>query len=114
ADTVASLESGADASLIEPIEPQVLIATVRALLRARQAEDAMREALNREQAARATAEEANRLKDDFLAVLSHELRSPLGAILTWVTLLRSSRIDAARQERGLEAIERNARVQSKL
>ncbi len=114
ADTVASLESGADASLVEPIEPQVLVATARALLRARQAEDAMREALAREQAARAAAEDANRVKDDFLAVLSHELRSPLGAILTWVTLLRSGNVGAVRQERGLEAIERNARVQTKL
>ena len=62
-----ALEGGADACLTEPIEPAVLVATVRALLRARVAEDAMREALAREQAARGTAEAANRAKDEFLA-----------------------------------------------
>src|SRR5262245_26589417 len=100
-DTVRALDGGADASLTEPVEPTVLIATVRALLRARHAEDAMRDALNLEQAARAVAEQANRTKDEFLATLSHELRSPLGAILTWVTLLRSGRVDAARTPHAL-------------
>ena len=113
-DTVASLDAGADASLLEPLEPQVLIATVRALLRARQAEDALREALDSAQAAQNAAEAANRSKDEFLAVLSHELRTPLGAILTWVTLLRSGRLSPERAAQGLEAIERNARAQSKL
>jgi signal transduction histidine kinase len=114
ADTVASLNSGADASLIEPIEPPVLIATVRAMIRTRLAEEAAKAALEREQSARANAEEANRIKDEFLAVLSHELRSPLGAILTWVTLLRNEGTDKAQLEQGLAAIERNARLQTKL
>jgi len=113
-DMVRSLEGGADASLTEPVEPGVMIATVRALLRTRQAEDAMRVALGSEQAARAAAENANRTKDEFLATLSHELRSPLGAILTWVTLLRSGRVDDARFARALEAIERNTRLQVRL
>ncbi|HEY2389156.1 MAG TPA: response regulator [Candidatus Binatia bacterium] len=113
-DMVRSLEGGADASLAEPIEPGVLVATVRALLRTRQAEDALRAALAREQAARSAAESANRTKDEFLATLSHELRSPLGAILTWVTLLRSGRVDEARSTRALEAIERNTRLQVRL
>lgn len=113
-DTVRALEGGADASLTEPLDPTVLIATVRALLRARKAEDALRDALNREQAAREAAESANRSKDEFLATLSHELRSPLGAILTWVTLLRSGRVDEARRPHALEVIERNTRLQVKL
>jgi signal transduction histidine kinase len=113
-DTVRALDSGADASLTEPLDPPVLIATVRALLRARRAEDALREALNREQAARAMAESANRAKDEFLATLSHELRSPLGVILTWVTLLRSGRVDDARHPHALEVIERNTRLQVRL
>jgi signal transduction histidine kinase len=113
-DTVRALEGGADASLTEPIEPAVLVATVRALLRARLAEDALRDALAREQVTRAAAEAANRTKDEFLATLSHELRSPLGVILTWVALLRSGRIDDAGKIRALEAIERNTRHQAKL
>jgi signal transduction histidine kinase len=113
-DTVRALEGGADASLTEPIEPAVLVATVRALLRARLAEDALRDALAREQTTRAAAEAANRTKDEFLATLSHELRSPLGVILTWVALLRSGRIDDAGKSRALEAIERNTRHQAKL
>src|SRR5262245_3206470 len=113
-DTVRALEGGADASLTEPIEPAVLVATVRALLRARLAEAALRDALAREQTTRAAAEAANRTKDEFLATLSHELRSPLGVILTWVTLLRSGRIDEAGRTRAYQAIERNTRHQAKL
>jgi signal transduction histidine kinase len=74
----------------------------------------MRQALALEQEARAAAESANRSKDEFLAVLSHELRSPLGAIVTWVSLIRGGHLDPSRQHRGLEAIERNARLQIKL
>ena len=113
-DTVRALEGGADASLTEPLEPAVLVATVRALLRARLAEDRLRDALAREQVTRAAAEAANRTKDEFLAMLSHELRSPLNVILTWVGLLRSGRIDDAAKTRALEAIERNTRLQAKL
>ncbi|HZP40218.1 MAG TPA: ATP-binding protein, partial [Candidatus Binatia bacterium] len=113
-DTVRALEGGADACLTEPIEGPVLVATVKALLRARQAEDALRDALAREQAAREAAEAANRTKDEFLAALSHELRSPLTAILTWVTLLRGSGLDEERKARALDTIERNTRLQAKL
>src|SRR5215468_9208155 len=92
----------------------VLLASIRALLRARQAEDALREALSREQTLRDAAESANRAKDDFLATLSHELRSPLSAILTWATLMRTRRLDQARTDRAVEAIERNTRLQLRL
>ena len=120
-DTVRALEGGADGSLAEPVPAPVLLATVRALLRARVAEDALRDALAREQRAREDAEDAraaveaaNRTKDEFLARLSHELRSPLGIILTWVTLLRSGEVDEAQTTRGLEVIERNTRLQASL
>ncbi|MEP0957512.1 ATP-binding protein [Microcoleus sp. FACHB-1515] len=70
--------------------------------------------LKREQTARAEAEAANRIKDEFLAVLSHELRTPLSPILGWVRLLRSGTLDAQKQAIGLETIERNAKLQTQL
>ena len=58
--------------------------------------------------------EANRLKDQFMAVLSHELRSPLGAIRMWASLLRGGKLDAERTARAIEAIERSAITQGQL
>ncbi|HIK06019.1 MAG TPA: PAS domain S-box protein [Trichormus sp. M33_DOE_039] len=72
------------------------------------------ELLEREQLARTKAEEANRIKDEFLAVLSHELRSPLNPILGWAKLLRSRQFDQSTLNKALETIERNAKLQTKL
>jgi PAS domain S-box-containing protein len=63
---------------------------------------------------RAKAEEANRLKDEFLATLSHELRSPLNSILGWAELLNGKRLDEEQSARALEAISRSARAQNQL
>jgi PAS domain S-box-containing protein len=60
------------------------------------------------------AQEANRIKDEFLAVLSHELRSPLNPILGWTKLLRTRKFDAVATDRALATIERNAKVQIQL
>src|SRR3954465_2837767 len=67
-----------------------------------------------EQQARKQAEEANRRKGGFLAPLAHEGRTPLNAILGWVQVLRSGKLDPTAASRALETIERNSRVQAQL
>jgi signal transduction histidine kinase len=75
---------------------------------------ALSEQMAQEQQARREAERANRAKDEFLAVLSHELRTPLTATLGWARLLRLGQLDAGRVELAIDAIERSARMQSRL
>ncbi|WP_225895775.1 response regulator [Dendronalium phyllosphericum] len=58
--------------------------------------------------------DANRIKDEFLAVLSHEIRTPLNPILGWAKLLRSKKLDENKTAFALETIERNAKLQTKL
>lgn len=70
--------------------------------------------LLREQEARTASETANRLKDEFLATLSHELRSPLNAILGWTNLLKTRPYEPGRAAQALEIIERNTRTQTQL
>jgi signal transduction histidine kinase/ActR/RegA family two-component response regulator len=67
-----------------------------------------------EQHARTQAESANRIKDEFLAVLSHELRSPLNPILGWSRLMRNRKLDEHTISCALETIERNAKLQTQL
>ena len=78
------------------------------------ADEQLEETLARERDTRTEAESANRSKDEFIALVSHELRSPLNAILGWTIALRKTRRDEQLYDRGLEVIERSARLQSQL
>src|SRR5262249_41311286 len=73
-----------------------------------------REQLAREQVARASAEAANRSKDEFLAMVSHELRSPLNAILGYTRMLRSGPVDRDAINNGAAVVERSAKAQLKI
>ncbi|MDZ7965346.1 MAG: response regulator [Nostoc sp. DedSLP03] len=89
------------------------VGTLEDITERKQAEE-VRAQVIREQTARHEAEAANRMKDEFLAVLSHELRTPLTSMLGWSKILRTKKLDEKATSRALEAIERNAISQMQL
>lgn len=80
----------------------------------KQVEQEREQLLARERATREQAEAANRIKDEFLAIVSHELRSPLNPIVGWAKLLRTRQLDEQKTQHALEVIERNAQMQAQL
>jgi signal transduction histidine kinase len=80
----------------------------------KQAEMEREDLLRKEREAREQAESANRGKDEFVAMVSHELRSPLNAMLGWSKILKKGGVDAKTQAHAVEVIERSARAQQTL
>jgi PAS domain S-box-containing protein len=91
-----------------------MLGVVQDITQRKQSEAEREQLLARERAAREEAEQANRIKDEFLAVLSHELRSPLNPILGWSKLLQSRQFNPQDTRHALEIIERNAKLQTQL
>lgn len=97
-----------NATIVErPIRITMLISAVRGALRARQRQYQARDMLTQ-------LELADKQKDLFLATLSHELRTPLNSIVGWIPLLRRRMSDVEHLSRGLDVIERNAKLQTEL
>ena len=86
----------------------------RYITQLQRSEESRGQLLLRAERARAEAEAANRIKDEFLATLSHELRTPLTSLLGWSSVLREGKRDEKVLAQGIDAIDRNARVQAQL
>lgn len=109
------LQSLRNVTLLErPAPMRSVLSAVEAAVRGRIRQYQIRDLLESERAARASAEDANRTKDEFVANVSHELRTPLNAILGWAQILRDCGNDPAELAEGIEIIERNARLQAQL
>jgi signal transduction histidine kinase len=112
---VEGMGAGADDYLVKPFSARELLARVEShlnlQLERKRSEEKLQQLMLLEQQARASAEVANRVKDEFLAMLSHELRTPLNAIVGWTHLLKSGTLRESDQARGIEVIGRNASAQ---
>jgi signal transduction histidine kinase len=106
--------SGSVMLLGRPARAFTLLTVLQSALRARSRQYEIRDLLERELNARRDAEQLNQIKDEFLATVSHELGTPLSAILLWTRLAMSGRVPAAELPAAIEHIHRSACAQSKL
>lgn len=95
-------------------KPVRLISTSRDVTERKEAERERERILKSEQAARKEAEIANRMRDEFLATVSHELRAPLNSILGWAKLMQQGKLDEKTSVKAVETIVRNANSQNRL
>jgi signal transduction histidine kinase len=107
--TTARTPGAADRAMIEDVAH-----TIALIIERKEVEAERERVLIREQAAREQAEAANRVKDEFLATVSHELRAPLNAIYGWAQMLSRGTLDATTQAQALQTIQRQARRQCQL
>jgi two-component system CheB/CheR fusion protein len=98
----------------QPNVEQMILLAIDDITEQKQLQTERTQLLLQEQSARTAAETANRIKDDFLSMLSHELRNPLNSLVGWAQLLRTQKMDSSRLARGLEAIESSAKIQTQL
>jgi signal transduction histidine kinase/ActR/RegA family two-component response regulator len=112
-DLVAT--AAGNVTLLErPMSKATLLRSVQVAVSSRRRQYQVRDLLMQEQVLRREAEKANQSKDQFLATVSHELRSPLNAILGWATILTRGGLDDAMVDRAIATIERNAKAQAQL
>ena len=95
-------------------DQQMILLVIQDITERKLFEEQRNQLLIQEQSARSDAELANRTKDEFLSIVSHELRNPLNSMLGWAQLLRTREFDAAKTERALLMIEKSALSQAKL
>ena len=112
--TVEWLSAKGRSFLDEKGLPKKMVGVVRRITEEKEAAAELERVYELEKKARDDAEVANRAKDFFLAFVSHELRSPLNAILGWSKILLTREVNEETRRKALETIEKSAQVQSKL
>jgi signal transduction histidine kinase/ActR/RegA family two-component response regulator len=105
---------GETTSVILPGDPPRAFVIVKDITERKRAQERLQAALLESRESAVKLAEANRVKDDFLATLSHELRTPMNAVVGWAHMLASGKLDRATAERGIQAIVRNAQAQMQL
>ncbi|MFA6029169.1 MAG: PAS domain S-box protein [Elusimicrobiota bacterium] len=99
---------------ITMIEDDVVVSVMRDVTEQKRAAEQLSRSLLSEKAARLEAEQASRAKDEFLAILSHEMRTPMTAMLGWTWLMKTGALDGEAREKALDTVHRNMQQQSQI